>query len=148
MATRTLTGTYERILDDKLRIAIPKPLRKQLSQEEELVVFVVPGFDGCLDLFSAEGFEERSTRLEEHATNQPGSRNFFRMLFPAAEEITVDPQGRIRIPERLVKHADLKHDIILVGVRDHAEIWDKSRWDAILLKHAPEFDSLGSHALD
>jgi MraZ protein len=148
MAIRTLTGTYERILDEKLRIAIPKPLRKQLSQEEELVVFVVPGLDGCLDLFSAEGFEERSKRLEEHATNQAGSRNFFRMLFPAAEEISVDPQGRIRIPERLVKHAALKHDLVLVGVRDHAEIWDKTAWESLLAKNAPEFDNLGSKALD
>jgi MraZ protein len=148
MASRTLTGTYERILDEKLRIAIPKPLRKQLSQEEELVVFVVPGLDGCLDLFSAEGFEERSTRLQEHATNQSGSRNFFRMLFPAAEEISVDPQGRIRIPERLVKHAALEHDLVLVGVRDHAEIWDKTAWESLLVKNAPEFDNLGSKALD
>jgi MraZ protein len=148
MATRTLTGTYERILDEKLRIAIPKPLRKQLSQEEELVVFVAPGLDGCLNLFSAEGFEAHSARLQEHATNQAGSRNFFRMLFPAAEEISVDPQGRIRIPERLAKHAALTHDIVLVGVRDHAEIWDKTAWEALLMKNAPEFDNLGSQALD
>ena len=148
MATRTLTGTYERILDEKLRIAIPKPLRKQLSQDEEVVVFVAPGMDGCLDLFSAEGFEARSARLQEHATNQAGSRNFFRMLFPSAEEISVDPQGRIRIPERLVKHAALSHDIVLVGVRDHAEIWDKMAWDELLTKNAPNFDDLGSQALD
>ena len=148
MATRTLTGTYERILDEKLRIAIPKPLRKQLSQEEELVVFVAPGLDGCLNLFSAEGFEAHSARLEEHSTNQAGSRNFFRMLFPAAEEISVDPQGRIRIPERLAKHAALQHDIVLVGVRDHAEIWDKTAWAALLTENASQFDKLGSEALD
>jgi MraZ protein len=148
MATRTLTGTYERIVDEKLRIAIPKPLRKQLSQEEELVVFVTPGLDGCLNLYSVDGFETHSAKLEEHATNQAGSRNFFRMLFPAAEEISVDPQGRIRIPERLVKHAALKHDVVLVGVRDHAEIWDKSAWDALLAENVPNFDDLGSQALD
>jgi MraZ protein len=148
MAARTLTGTYERILDEKLRIAIPKPLRKQLSQEEELVVFVTPGLDGCLNLYSVEGFETHSARLQEHATNQAGSRNFFRMLFPAAEEISVDPQGRIRIPERLVKHAALKHDVVLVGVRDHAEIWDKSAWDVLLAENVPRFDDLGSQALD
>ena len=65
-----------------------------------------------------------------------------------AEEISVDPQGRIRIPERLVKHAALTHDLVLIGVRDHAEIWDKTKWEANLVKNAPEFDNLGSHALD
>jgi MraZ protein len=148
MATRTLTGTYERILDEKLRIAIPKPLRRQLSQEEELIVFVVPGLDKCLDLFSDEGFATRSEKLEEHATNQPDSRAFFRLLFPAAEEITVDPQGRIRIPDRLVKHAGLVHDIVLVGVRDHAEIWDKTAWDAYQAQNQNNFDIYGSNALD
>ena len=35
MVNRTLTGQYQRVIDEKLRIAIPKPLRRQLSQEED-----------------------------------------------------------------------------------------------------------------
>jgi DNA-binding transcriptional regulator/RsmH inhibitor MraZ len=38
--------------------------------------------------------------------------------------------------------------VVLVGVRDHAEIWEKSAWDSLLAENVPRFDDLGSQALD
>jgi MraZ protein len=147
MVNRTLTGTYDRILDEKFRIAIPKTLRKDLSEQLELVVFVVPGMDKCLDLYPEEAFAERSRKFDEHAANQPESRDFFRMLFAPAAKIAVDPQGRIRIPDRLASYAGLKHDIVLCGVRDHVEIWEKTLWEEYFEKNIGKLNDLGSHAL-
>ena len=42
---------------------------------------------------------------------------------------SIDQQGRTRIPQNLVDHADLKKEIVLVGVSDRAEIWSKENWD-------------------
>ena len=39
-----LTGSYRRALDDKLRLAIPKPLRDQLQADAPL--YLTPGLDG------------------------------------------------------------------------------------------------------
>ena len=110
MVNRTLTGTYSRVIDEKLRIAIPKPLRRQLSQEEDLTLFVAPGTERSLFLFTRESFHDYGDRLAQHATNRADSRNYRRLFFSNAEEVTLDVQSRIRIPERLVAHAALKHD--------------------------------------
>jgi MraZ protein len=143
---RTLTGTYERILDDKLRLALPKPLRRQFSQEEDLTLFVAPGTERSLSLYSPTGFRGLADRLAQHATNRVESRNYFRLLYSRAEEIAVDGQGRIRIPERLVEHAALKHDVVLLGVHDHAEIWDKELWTEFLATNGGQFDDMASNA--
>jgi MraZ protein len=148
MVNRTLTGTYVRVIDEKLRIAIPKPLRKQLSQEVELTLFVAPGTDRSLFLFTRESFHDFGDRLAQHATNHAESRNYRRLFYSNADEVSLDVQGRIRIPERLVTHAALQHDVVLAGVHDHAEIWDKDLWDAFVAQNAAHFDDMASHAFD
>jgi len=148
MVNRTLTGNYVRVIDEKLRVAIPKPLRRQLSQEEDLTLFVAPGTERSLFLFSPASFHDLGERVAQRATNRVESRNYLRLFYSNAEEVTLDVQSRIRIPERLVTHAALKHDVVLVGVHDHAEIWDKELWDAFLAAHASQFDEMASHAFE
>jgi MraZ protein len=145
---RTLTGTYERNLDDKFRLALPKPLRRQFSQEEELSLFVAPGTQRSLSLYSPDEFRSLAEKLAERATNRVETKNYFRLLYSRAEEVAVDAQGRIRIPERLVEHAALKHDLVLLGVSDHAEIWDKGLWQEFLAANAEKFDEMALHAFD
>jgi MraZ protein len=147
VVNRTLTGTYERILDDKFRLALPKQLRRQFSQEDDLSLFVAPGTERSLSLYSPEGFRNLADRLTQHATNRAESRNYFRLLYSRAEEVAVDGQGRIRIPERLAEHAALKHDLVLLGVLDHAEIWDKELWVQFLATQGSQFDEMASEAL-
>ena len=60
----------------------------------------------------------------------------------------VDKPSRIRVPDRLVKMAELKHNVVLIGVHDHVEIWDKERWDSFLSQNGSQFDALTSEALD
>lgn len=143
---RIVTGTYDRILDEKFRLAIPKPLRRQLSQEDEPTLFVAPETDHSLSVYSRERFHWLTEQLKQHATNRADSRNYFRLLFPRADELALDGQGRIRIPERLVEHASLKHDVVIVGVFDHAEIWDKGLWDQFLAANGHQFDEMASRA--
>ncbi len=114
----------------------------------DLTLFVAPGTERSLFLFTRESFHDYGDRLAQHATNRADSRNYRRLFYSNAEEVTLDVQSRIRIPERLVAHAALKHDLVLAGVHDHAEIWDKELWDAFLAAHTSHFDDMASHAFD
>jgi|SRR5580704_11957654 MraZ protein len=148
MVNRTLTGTYSRVIDEKLRIAIPKPLRRQFSEDLDLTLFVAPGTERSLFLFTRDSFQDYGERLAQHTTNRVDSRNYRRLFYSNADEVTLDAQSRIRIPERLITHAGLKHDVVLAGVHDHAEIWDKELWDAFVAANASQFDDMASHAFD
>ena len=103
-----LTGTYERTMDDKLRLAIPRQLRDGFREVDSEELFLAPGNEGCLSVYSKAGFEAFATRMASVSTGRVQVRNFLRLYYSQAECVQVDKQSRVRIPERLVKMADRK----------------------------------------
>lgn len=143
-----LTGTYSRSLDEKHRLAVPKRLREQFGERELKTLFVTPETDKSLGLYSPAGFEALAARLADRSTNRAQVRNYLRLFYSRAEEVEIDNQGRIRIPERLVEFAGLERDVMLLGVHDHAEIWNARRWEEFLGRQVPEFDQMAGKAFD
>lgn len=143
-----LTGTFERAMDDKLRLAVPKPLRDSFETPDCTEFFLAPGNEGCLSLYSNTGFERLAAKLAGISTGKADVRTFLRLFYSQAERVLVDKQSRIRIPDRLVKLAGIAREVVLIGVHDHVEIWDRMRWESFLARTSPQFDELTSQALD
>lgn len=143
-----LTGTFERTVDEKLRLAIPRPLRDGFREGDTEELFLAPGNEGCLALYSKTGFDQFAAKMAKVSTGRVQVRNFLRLYYSQAECVQVDKQSRIRIPDRLAKLSDLKHSVVLIGVHDHVEIWDKERWDSFLSQNVSQFDALTAEALD
>lgn len=143
-----LTGTYSRTIDEKRRLAVPKRLRVQFatSGEEPTSLYVAPETEHSLGLYSLESFEKLAARLADGTTNRAEVQNFLRLFYARAERVDMDGQGRIRIPERLMDYAQLKHDVMLLGVHDHAEIWDSATWEQFLEKHTADYDEMARKA--
>jgi transcriptional regulator MraZ len=55
-----------------------------------------------------------------------------RHLLSAAVETELDKQGRVMLPAALLTHAKLNRDVVVAGVDDHLEIWDRELWRAEL----------------
>jgi MraZ protein len=141
-----LTGTHTRTLDDKKRLGLPKRVREQL--EDPTTLFVSPGPDGCLWLYTKDGLEQLSAKLDQSPATGSEARVYRRLYFAQTEEVDVDRSGRILIPDRLVQFAGLAHDVILIGVRDHLELWDAARWQRYLTENAPRFDAVAEGAFE
>jgi MraZ protein len=139
-----LTGTHPRTLDDKKRLALPKRVREQLGMPETL--FVTPGPDQCLWLYTQDGLEQLAARLDQAPATDAEARIFRRLYFAQTEAVDVDRTGRILVPERLMQFAALQHEVILIGVRDHLELWDAGHWQQYLSAHAPRFDAVAEGA--
>jgi len=134
-----LLGTYSAKLAENHRTSIPAPLRKDLGQELVLAKW----YEECLVLVSKLTFNallERVIGKNNLVTNPVrGSEHF---IFTGAHEIESDDQGRIVIPESLIKYGHLGDDIYFLGVNDRVEIWNKSIWDIKLekiVKDAPSY---------
>jgi len=143
-----LTGTFSRNLDEQQRLAVPKRLREQFTEGKLSSLFIAPGTERSLSLYSPESFEREAEKLANRSSNRADVRNYLRLFYARAENVALDGQGRIRIPERLVELAQLKHDVVLLGVHDHAEIWDKQLWDEFLASHAAKFDDMATQAFE
>jgi len=139
-----LTGTYPRTLDDKKRLALAKRVREQLGDPKTL--FVTPGPDQCLWLYTQESLERLAEKLDQSPATDAEARVFRRLYFAQTEAVDVDGSGRVLIPERLVQFAGLKHEVVLIGVRDHLELWDAERWQRYIEQHAPRFDAVAEGA--
>lgn len=143
-----LTGTFERTLDEKLRLAVPKPLKEAFGVGGSDELFLAPGNEGCLSIYSTEGFEQFAHRLAHLSPGKANVRKYLRLFYARAERVVLDKQNRIRIPERLVQLAGLQHDAVIVGVNDHAEVWDKHNWEQFIAGNSEQFDDLTTEALD
>lgn len=141
----SLTGTYLRTFDDKQRFAVPKRLRDEMLGQEAGELYVAPEVDRSLSLFAPDLFAERAQRLAE-SSGRGNVRNYLRLYYSQAERVDVDGQGRIRIPERLIQFSGLQQEIVLLGVHDHLEIWDKATWQEFFAEHSPAFDELAREA--
>lgn len=139
-----LTGTYPRTLDDKNRLAFPKRVREQLNEPDRLLF--TPGPDQSLWIYSQESLERLAERLDQTPATDAEARVFRRLYFAQTEAVDVDGSGRVLIPERLIAFAGLKHEVVLIGVRDHLELWDAGRWQQYLEQHAPRFDAVAEGA--
>ena len=139
-----LTGTFSRTLDDKKRLGLPKRIREQLENPE--AVFVTPGPDQSLWLYSQPALERLAEKLDQTPATDAEARVFRRLYFAQTEAVDVDRTGRILVPDRLVQFAGLRHEVVLIGVRDHLELWDAERWQQYLTQNAPRFDAVAEGA--
>jgi MraZ protein len=141
-----LTGTFSRTIDTKQRIAIPKRLRDEFAGENP-AMFVAPGTDGSLALYTEEMFALLASRLNAASPAEEDVRAFSRLFYAQAQRVEFDRQGRLRIPVELAELAGLRKESVLLGVFDHLEIWDKRRWDEYLTDKRGRYDEIAEAAL-
>lgn len=139
-----LTGTHERTLDEKKRLALPRKIREAMRNPE--LVFISPGPDQCLWLFTQENLESLAARLDNVPATDAEARVFRRLYFAQTESGELDKAGRMVIPDRLSGFAGLDREVVLIGVQDHLELWDTARWKKYLEDHAPRFDAVAENA--
>jgi MraZ protein len=134
-----LIGQYETTLSLKRRVAIPKAFRKVLGKK----FIVAKWYEGCLVLVGQEDWQELLNRL----TGKKGVitapvRDTDRFILGSAFEVEPDGQGRVIIPSLLSEYANLKDDIVFIGLGDRVEIWSKADWkkrESYVASHAAEF---------
>lgn len=131
-------GEYQHTLDTKQRLIIPAKFRDQLGSQ-----FVVTrGLDGCLFGYPMSEWQLLEQKLKALPLTKRDARAFVRFLYSAATVCTLDKQGRINIPDPLVKYAGLSKKCMVVGVSNRLEIWDSDRWDAYNADTADNFDEI------
>ena len=126
MALTALMGTYHHNIDAKGRMSFPTKLRDLLGGE----FYVTKSINQkCLTIYSKSEWENLANKIAE-LPDSMGGLDIKRWLFSGAGELVPDKQGRVLIPSDLREFAGLKKDVVVIGLDDKAEIWDKELWDA------------------
>ena len=120
-----LLGEFEHTIDDKNRLTLPAKFREAFAGG----VVVTRGLEGCLAAYPREGWERMvASWLDPLSPFSKESRQMHRYYYAGAAEDTPDKQGRVTIPSSLLGHAGVEREVVVAGVGDHLEIWDRAAW--------------------
>ncbi len=93
-----LTGSFRRSLDDKQRLALPKQIRDLLGPEESTRLYVTPGTDQSLAIYTEAGLAELAKQLAGKSPAAEDVRAFSRLFYARSVAVEIDKQGRMRVP--------------------------------------------------
>ena len=120
-----LMGTYEHRLDSKARLVLPAKIREKLGD----VVVAAVGMENCVSLYSLEEWENFLAKVKNRPFLSNGkTRELLRIILSSAHELSLDGTGRVLLPTVLREYARLSQEVVVNGVNDHVEIWDKESW--------------------
>ncbi len=124
-------GESTHSMDAKWRVHVPKRILDQIQRDDDDThwVFLTLGFEGCIFLFSQEGYDRALVRMDTQPFAGEKARAMQRMFFSKAHRQQVDSNGRIVIPEILRERVQLGKEVVMVGIVDRAEIWPRARWE-------------------
>ena len=119
-------GEYEHTIDDKNRLTLPARFRDALADG----VVLTRGLDDCLYAYARSDWNALvEARLGTLDTFSKEARDLKRFFFSAASDAELDKQGRVLVPPALLRHGRLGREVVVAGVHDHLEIWDRVAWN-------------------
>ena len=140
-------GEYAHTIDPKGRLTIPSKFRQVLTTNSIKTLFLTRGLDGCLFLFSEPEWRLAESRFKQVSFTKAEGRKFNRLFFSGAIEVEPDGLGRVLIPKPLKEFAQIKEDVVVVGVSTRIEIWSKAKWHDFYESSRQGFEELAERVL-
>jgi len=140
-------GRFEHTIDEKGRLNIPSKFREILSArgENELIL---TDFDSCLAAYPREEWRQLEEKIKRLSTIQKDVRNFLRLFYSSATEVPLDSQGRILIPPQMRERAHIAKEVVLLGLLNKIEIWDRKSWEEFVARSAGTFEEMASKLVE
>ncbi|HHT66728.1 MAG TPA: division/cell wall cluster transcriptional repressor MraZ [Erysipelotrichaceae bacterium] len=118
-------GSYNHTLDEKGRLMIPSKMRENIGK----TLYIMQGYDGSLSLYTESRYQALGEEFARLSFNQSKVRDYLRLQFASTFEIDVDKLGRIQLPTALLSKFNISRDVIVLGIGDHIEIWDRAKYE-------------------
>ncbi len=141
-------GEFFHSVDRKGRIILPSKFREAAKGNFIEKFFVTRGLDKCLFMFPEEEWKAQEAKFKAISFTKQESRVFNRLFFSGAAEIVPDKQGRILLPQYLKDFAELKKEIVLVGVSSRVEIWSGDAWKQFYGTWRPSFEEIAEKLIE
>jgi MraZ protein len=141
-------GEFVHSIDRKGRLILPAKFREVAKSQFVEKFFVTRGLDKCLFMFSEEEWRSQENKFKNRSFTKLESRTFNRLLFSGAVEVIFDKQGRILVPQYLKDFAEIKRDVMIVGVSNRIEIWAKDKWHEFYANSRQSFEEIAEKLMD
>ncbi|MFB6279548.1 MAG: division/cell wall cluster transcriptional repressor MraZ [Salinibacter sp.] len=140
-------GQAEYSVDSKGRVAIPAKMRKSMSPQADETFTITRGFEDCIFLYPKDEWVEIEEEIDDLNMYDREVRNFVRIIMRWANEVSLDGQGRISIPNPLLNFAELDGSALIIGAFDHIEIWNPEEFDGYLNEQPEDYETLAESVM-
>ncbi len=120
-------GQYDHSIDEKGRLAIPARFRSALAEG----LYLTAGVERCLHILTPQVWQVMAESIANLPWLDPNARQVQRNMFALATHVVPDKLGRIVVPQYLRTYAELGAEVIVAGVFDRIEVWDKAAWERV-----------------
>jgi len=141
-------GEYFHSIDRKGRLIMPAKFRESARAHFVEKFFVTRGLDKCLFMFSEEEWRLQEGKFKSISFTKQEARTFNRLYFSGAVEVIPDRQGRILLPQYLKDFAEIKKDVVVVGVSNRIEVWAHDKWEAFYRTSRQSFEEIAEKLID
>ena len=141
-------GEFEHSMDRKGRLILPAKFREVAKNQFVEKFFVTRGLDKCLFMFSEEEWRLQENKFKTMSFTKQQPRIFNRLFFSGAMEVSFDKQGRILLPQYLKDFAEIKKDVMIIGVSSRIEIWAKNLWHDFYANSRQSFEEIAEKLID
>ncbi len=140
--------TYECKIDDKGRLKLPSSLVRHLEKfpDNELVVKRAV-FQKCLEVYPIKPWEKLMAKINGLNRFVKKNVDFIRMFTAGVKTIELDNAERILISKDLKTYASLSKEVVISGVGDFFEIWDKSAYEENIAVNESDFAKLSEDVM-
>ena len=124
LGTLTFFGEQEHRVDPQGRISLPTRFRDAFKGG----IVLTRGYDRCIYVYTPGQWDTFASQVASLALNRAKNRRMRRMSFSAAYNLETDRQGRVLLPAFLRQYARIGEEVVIAGMGDFLEIWDKEAW--------------------
>ena len=118
-------SSYENKLDKKGRVSVPSSFRAYLNSMGYNGFITYPSFNhSALDGCAQDRIEKLSDSIDSLGPFSDKRDYFATSVLSQSINLNFDSEGRVTIPEKLLKHAKIKTNIIFVGLGKVFQMWD------------------------
>ena len=140
-------GEYSHSIDRKGRLILPAKFRDVCKEYGIEKFFITRGLDKCIFMFSFEEWRVQEQKFKNMSFTKNESRQFNRLFFSGAVDVTPDKQGRFIIPQYLKEYANIKRDAVVIGVSNRIEVWDTALWGEFHKNSSSVFEKTAENLL-
>ena len=131
-----LFGSFVHSIDEKGRLTIPSKIRAEFSNK----LFVIKGSEGTLNIYSEDKFNKYLEKLSKLPMESKNVRDILRTALSSVVELYVDSKSRIQIPTSIIEKYKIAKEVIIVGMLDHIEVWNRPNWDEYQAGNEAKFE--------
>ncbi|MDD5594819.1 MAG: division/cell wall cluster transcriptional repressor MraZ [Candidatus Omnitrophica bacterium] len=141
-------GEYLHSIDRKGRLILPAKFREVAKGNFVEKFYATRGLDKCLFMFAEEEWRAQEAKFKAISFTKQQARTFNRLYFSGAVELVPDRQGRILLPAYLKDFAQIKKEVMVVGVSNRVEIWARDKWGEFYGNSRQSFEEIAEKLMD